>query len=1050
MSPHPTIAQIRFTNTVNCLGAAMSTLETVKKNRDDCTQILEQIHVLLYGIIRLHITSDPSGELPPNMLYELGKFTETLHKIHTFVESLQEKSRIKQFFRQNEMSTLLKGCHLGLEQALQVFKVPGLHISSDVTEMQQYSENAHQEVLELISGLSDGKPSDRGSSISTALSSFETSSNSLSLLPSEPKIFHGRDTEVSAIIDMFREESPRIAILGAGGMGKTSLARAVVHHAEIAARYEQHRVFVASDSATGSVHLAAQIGAHIGLKPGKDLTEPVIRHFRESPPSLLILDNLETIWEPRESRDKITMRGAERPANVRWTRPFLEPLKPLTQEAARKTFVDIVDGDHALEEIDKILLLVNNMPLAIDLIAHLVDYEGFSSVLHRWETERTSLLSEGHDKGSNLDLSISLSLASSRIRSMPQSQDLLSLLSTLPDGISDTELVQSKLPIDNILACKATLLRTSLVYTDDQRRLKALVPIREYVHKMHPPGTHLVQSLVKYFSKLLELYETYHGTISSPGIVARITTNLGNIQTLLATSLKKESPELVDAIYCTCHFAHFRRLVGHGSIPLIHQIPNVLPQPCDYKLEVYFITLRFAGALYEPIDDAEQLLARALGYFPHFDDEDLKCSFYHLISSFCRIHYQDFARAIHFAEAGLLLSISSGNTNRQSELYTALAWIKWHIGDYSAAQVHAYESQRLARISANFYGEAMALRIGALCSNSLGSYSTSIASFQRATDLLALCGLSGGELDLAIRSNQAEIHRVKSEYVEALNIQTQILHKIEQDPYQGAFALLNIAQIDVEMNTSKHLVQGNIDKALSTFNAIGDSRAIVYSDATRAALNLREGNYLEAKILFQNCLAFAWGRDQDAVSYCLERLSNIQQWEGLDQTSYSCTITFLVHSLKLNQKLEIHKAIQFLGAVYLADGDLVTAVSLLTVALEGFTQMDVHRSRGECMLQLGDIAKQYRDTVKAAHLWNTARPLFERSSQAKQITHIDERLAGVRNLSQDVLSPSYHHLLNLVAPKVQPIEVTETSQPKMEEMENVFLDHNTDPSFVPV
>jgi hypothetical protein len=88
-------------------------------------------------------------------------------------------------------------------------------------------------------------------------------------------------------------------------MGKTSLARAIIHHAEIAGRYEQHRFFVACDSAATQVELAALIGAHLGLKPGKDLTHPVIQHFTTHPPSLLILNNLETLWEPTECRGKI-------------------------------------------------------------------------------------------------------------------------------------------------------------------------------------------------------------------------------------------------------------------------------------------------------------------------------------------------------------------------------------------------------------------------------------------------------------------------------------------------------------------------------------------------------------------------------------------------------------------------------------------------------------------------------------------------------------------------------------------------------------------------
>ena len=125
------------------------------------------------------------------------------------------------------------------------------------------------------------------------------------MLPSRPKIFHGRESELSDILRLFNQETPRIAILGAGGMGKTSLARAVMHDQEISARYDQQRFFVACDSTTTKVELAALIGGHVGLKPGKDLTQAVVQYFSKCPPSILILDNLETIWEPIDSRDNI-------------------------------------------------------------------------------------------------------------------------------------------------------------------------------------------------------------------------------------------------------------------------------------------------------------------------------------------------------------------------------------------------------------------------------------------------------------------------------------------------------------------------------------------------------------------------------------------------------------------------------------------------------------------------------------------------------------------------------------------------------------------------
>ncbi|KAJ7732636.1 hypothetical protein B0H16DRAFT_1468413 [Mycena metata] len=95
-----------------------------------------------------------------------------------------------------------------------------------------------------------------------------------------------------------------------------------------------------------------------------------------------------------------------------------------------------------------------------------------------------------------------------RITLTPHSRDLLALLSILPDGLSDVELNQSDFPINNIHGCKIALLRTALAYIDDHKRLKVLVPVREYMGRHFPPTDQMMRPLLTHFRQLLELFNT--------------------------------------------------------------------------------------------------------------------------------------------------------------------------------------------------------------------------------------------------------------------------------------------------------------------------------------------------------------------------------------------------------------------------------------------------------------------------------------------------------------------------------------------------------------
>jgi hypothetical protein len=390
------------------------------------------------------------------------------------------------------------------------------------------------------------------------------------MLPPSPQIFHGRDSELHDTIKILLQDSARIAILGTGGIGKTSLATAALHDSQVEAKYPC-RYFVPCHSSSTCAQLVSTVADHVGVEKGSNLAQKIILHLTHGPPSLMVLDNLETPWESVSSQTEveeflslltdvahlgllvsysgtlaqcmsssqtclqITMRGAERPAKVKWTRPFLLPLNPLSTSAALQTFIEVADDIHHQDSVQQLLDLTGNLPLAVSLIGSVASHEGCDKALSRWKYESTHMLSDGYDQRSSLDISITLSFTSSRMTL--GAQDLLSLLLMLPDGLSDTELVQARLTIPEILACKSTLIRTSLAFIDKDQRLKVLVPIREHTLRMYPPTNSLKKSLQQHFHDLLDLWNQFQ-FLNPTDIAPQIYHNLGNFDSVLFDALE--------------------------------------------------------------------------------------------------------------------------------------------------------------------------------------------------------------------------------------------------------------------------------------------------------------------------------------------------------------------------------------------------------------------------------------------------------------------------------------------------------------------------------
>ncbi|KAF8144174.1 P-loop containing nucleoside triphosphate hydrolase protein [Mycena galopus ATCC 62051] len=465
-----------------------------------------------------------------------------------------------------------------------------------------------------------------------------SSSGSFSLLPAVPKIFHGRDSELNLLVESLLSASARVAILGPGGMGKTTLAVAALHHIKVADKYAS-RHFIPCDSAHTNDSLVAMIASNVGLNSANSARH-LINHLSTGPPCLIILDNFETPWEPANSRAKveeflalladvphvglvITMRGAERPRRVQWTHPFLRPLLPLEYIAARQTFVEIADEIHDDSELDQLLNITDRIPLAVQLIATVAASEGCDAALERWKQERTAMLSDGYDKRSNLEISISLSLSSPRMLLVPQAADLLSLMSLLPDGISDMDLAHSKPPIQDLPKCKETLIRTSLAYVGGAGEFKVLAPIREYTERVRPPSPPLVAPLRAHLSSLLKIWgsHTYLSGVAERNMTPRLVSNLGNLHNLLEYGLNSDLADLKQTMECIMLLNRLHGIMNRGPTPLLLCLPEKLDELDDPKLSGEFIISMFQEWQHSNVTDPAKCMHVGLEHFRAIKDQ---------------------------------------------------------------------------------------------------------------------------------------------------------------------------------------------------------------------------------------------------------------------------------------------------------------------------------------------------------------------------------------------------------------------------------------------
>jgi hypothetical protein len=150
------------------------------------------------------------------------------------------------------------------------------------------------------------------------------------------------------------------------------------------------------------------------------------------------------------------------------------------------------------------------------------------------------------------------------------------------------------------------------------------------------------------------------------------------------------------------------------------------------------------------------------------------------------------------------------------------------------------------------------------------------------------------------------------------------------------------------------------------------------ADHTAAELCLQEGDHVMANSMFQNFVTSSQKISAiDLAIQGLARLSDLSTEMNNIMTTLKWAGVFLSLALKCKNKHQTMQAFHCLGQIFSAEGDDEAALTLFNVALNGFTFMDVHRWRADCMVRIADILNNRGEVINAIELWKAARPLFK-------------------------------------------------------------------------